>query len=46
VLEFFDRTGVTARVGDARQVRVERLGMFGPSPAAADAIPPSEDDGG
>jgi selenocysteine-specific elongation factor len=45
VLEFFDRTGVTARVGDARQVRVERLGMFGPSPAAADAIPPSEDDG-
>jgi hypothetical protein len=46
VLEFFDRAGVTVRVGDARQVRVERLGMFGPSPEAAARIPPTEDDTG
>ena len=46
VLEFFDRAGVTVRVGDARQVRVERLGMFGPSPGAAATIPPTEDGAG
>jgi selenocysteine-specific elongation factor len=46
VLEFFDRAGVTVRAGDARQVRVERLGMFGPSPEAAARIPPTEDDTG
>ena len=43
VLEFFDRAGVTLRVGDARQVRLERLGMFGQSPGAAATIPPNED---
>ncbi len=46
VLEFFDRAGVTVRVGDARQVRVERLGMFGPLPGAADTAPPTENDAG
>ena len=29
VLEFFDRTGLTVRRGDERQVRTDRLGMFG-----------------
>jgi selenocysteine-specific elongation factor len=33
VLEFFDRAGITVRVGDARRVRSDRLGMFGPFPA-------------
>ena len=46
VLEFFDRAGVTVRVGDARQVRIERLGMFGPLPGAADTIPLTEDHAG
>jgi len=32
VLEFFDRAGVTARVGDVREVRPQRLGLFGPPP--------------
>jgi selenocysteine-specific elongation factor len=32
VLEFFDRAGVTARIGDERRVRTDRLGMFGPRP--------------
>ena len=32
VLEFFDRAGVTVRVGDERRVRTDRLGMFGPAP--------------
>jgi selenocysteine-specific elongation factor len=31
VLEFFDRAGVTVRVGDERRVRTDRLGMFGPA---------------
>jgi selenocysteine-specific elongation factor len=29
VLEYFDRTGLTVRIGEARQVRVERLRLFG-----------------
>jgi selenocysteine-specific elongation factor len=29
ILEFFDRAGVTIRIGDARQVRADRLGLFG-----------------
>jgi selenocysteine-specific elongation factor len=29
VLEFFDRAGVTVRVGDERRVRSDRLGLFG-----------------
>jgi selenocysteine-specific elongation factor len=29
ILEFFDRAGVTVRVGDARRIRPERLGLFG-----------------
>jgi selenocysteine-specific elongation factor len=33
VLEFFDRAGVTIRIGDERRVRTDRLGMFGPTPA-------------
>jgi selenocysteine-specific elongation factor len=35
VLEFFDRAGVTVRVGDARRVRSDRLGMFGQAPTDA-----------
>jgi selenocysteine-specific elongation factor len=31
VLEFFDRAGVTVRIGDERRVRSDRLGMFGPT---------------
>jgi selenocysteine-specific elongation factor len=31
VLEYFDRAGITVRVGDERRVRTERLEMFGPS---------------
>ena len=31
VLEYFDRAGVTVRIGDERRVRTERLEMFGPS---------------
>ena len=39
VLEFFDRAGITVRVGDARQVRTERLGTFRRvSPGASGAI--------
>ena len=30
ILEFFDRAGVTVRIGDERHVRNDRLGMFGP----------------
>jgi selenocysteine-specific elongation factor len=30
VLEFFDRAGLTRRIGDARSVRIDRLGIFGP----------------
>jgi selenocysteine-specific elongation factor len=30
VLEFLDRAGVTVRVGDARRVRADRIGLFGP----------------
>jgi len=30
ILEFFDRVGLTTRAGDVRQVREERLAMFGP----------------
>jgi selenocysteine-specific elongation factor len=29
VLEFFDRAGVTMRIGDERRVRSDRLGLFG-----------------
>ena len=29
ILEFFDRAGVTVRVGDERRVRADRLGLFG-----------------
>ena len=32
VLEFFDRAGITVRIGDERRVRMERLGLFGPVP--------------
>jgi selenocysteine-specific elongation factor len=32
VLEYFDRAGVTVRIGDERRVRVDRLGMFGQAP--------------
>jgi len=32
VLEFFDRTGVTVRIGDERRVRVDRIGIFGQPP--------------
>jgi len=30
ILEFFDRAGVTVRVGDARRIRPEKLRQFGP----------------
>ena len=29
ILEFFDRAGVTVRIGDERRVRTDRLGLFG-----------------
>ncbi len=29
ILEFFDKAGLTVRVGDARTVRADRLGLFG-----------------
>jgi selenocysteine-specific elongation factor len=29
ILEFFDKAGVTLRLGDARRVRMDRLGLFG-----------------
>ena len=29
ILEFFDRAGVTVRIGDERRVRADRLGLFG-----------------
>jgi selenocysteine-specific elongation factor len=32
VLEFFDRAGVTVRIGDERRVRTDRLGLFGAVP--------------
>ncbi len=32
VLEFFDRAGVTVRIGDERRVRADRLGLFGRPP--------------
>ncbi len=31
VLEFFDRAGVTVRIGDVRRVRADRIGLFGPT---------------
>jgi selenocysteine-specific elongation factor len=34
ILEFFDRAGVTVRVGDERRVRADRLGLFGPATPA------------
>ena len=37
ILEFFDRVGITVRTGDTRRVRADRLAMFGPVEAAADA---------
>jgi selenocysteine-specific elongation factor len=36
VLEFFDRAGLTVRRGDERQVRTDRLGMFGQAPSTSD----------
>ncbi len=30
ILEFFDRMGITVRVGDLRRVRTDRLNLFGP----------------
>jgi selenocysteine-specific elongation factor len=29
ILEYFDKTGLTVRSGDARIVRADRLGLFG-----------------
>ena len=29
ILEFFDKAGITVRVGDVRRVRADRLGLFG-----------------
>lgn len=34
VLEFFDRAGITARIGDERRVVPAKVGHFGPPPAA------------
>jgi len=31
ILEYFDRIGLTARAGDVRLVREDRLAMFGPA---------------
>ncbi len=31
ILEFFDRAGLTGRAGEARRVRADRAGMFGPA---------------
>ena len=31
ILEFFDRAGVTVRIGDERRVRYDRVEMFGPA---------------
>ncbi|MBV9734892.1 MAG: selenocysteine-specific translation elongation factor [Acidisphaera sp.] len=33
ILEFFDRAGLTRRLGDERRVRADRLGLFGVPPA-------------
>ena len=35
ILEFFDRAGVTVRIGDERRVRADRLGLFGAAPPSA-----------
>jgi selenocysteine-specific elongation factor len=46
VLEFFDRAGVTVRVGDERRIRNDRLGLFGPPPrddAAATPVSAAQD---
>jgi len=32
VLEYFDRVGLTVRIGDERRVREDRVAMFGPTP--------------
>jgi selenocysteine-specific elongation factor len=32
ILEFFDKAGVTVRIGDERRVRADRLGLFGEAP--------------
>ena len=42
VLEFFDRAGVTGRIGDERRVRADRLGLFGvasPMPGQCSGLP-------
>jgi selenocysteine-specific elongation factor len=39
ILEFFDRAGVTVRMGDERRVRGDRLGRFGVAPKAGHRIP-------
>jgi selenocysteine-specific elongation factor len=31
ILEYFDKAGVTVRSGDARRMRTDRLGLFGPA---------------
>jgi selenocysteine-specific elongation factor len=41
ILEFFDRAGVTVRVGNERRVRADRLRIFGPSPSPQSAARPS-----
>jgi selenocysteine-specific elongation factor len=35
VLEFFDRAGLTVRIGDERRVRLDRVAMFGEAPKAS-----------
>ena len=43
ILEYFDRAGLTARVGDARGLRADRLGMFGPVAEDAGTTAPAKD---
>jgi selenocysteine-specific elongation factor len=37
ILEFFDRAGLTVRIGDERRVRADRLSLFGLAPDVASA---------
>jgi selenocysteine-specific elongation factor len=39
ILEFFDRTGFTVRVDDARRVRADRLALFGTDEKQSEAAP-------
>jgi selenocysteine-specific elongation factor len=34
ILEFFDKAGITIRMGDLRKVRADRLGLFGEAPGS------------